>query len=110
MNCSDKINISDKRPYKLLGCYLDSSDRDLNKAAVVNGRMSIKTCYKKCRRLKYPYFGVQNGKSCYCGRHYGRYGKRNMAECSYKCNDNTKEYCGGSWRNMVFRIKKIKGE
>jgi hypothetical protein len=102
--------VADRRPYRLLGCYLDSTDRDLNKAAVMNGRMSIEICYRTCYAKRYPYFSVQNGNSCFCGRHFGRYGKRATSECNKRCNADSKQYCGGSYRNMVFRIKAVRGE
>jgi hypothetical protein len=104
-----RFSASDRRPYRLLGCYLDKSDRDLNKVAVTKGIMSISICYNKCKGMKYPYFSVQNGNSCFCGRHFGRYGKRDMSECNKRCNDNSKEFCGGHYRNLVFRIKRAKG-
>ena len=50
----------------------------------------------------YAYFGLQNGKSCFCGKSYGKYGKADQKSCSKRCAGNNLENCGGDNANQVF--------
>jgi len=61
-------------------------------------------CYKSCNKEGYKYFGLQNGKECFCGNKFGKYGK--AKNCNMKCSGNKKKNCGGTWANSVFEINK----
>jgi hypothetical protein len=44
---------------------------------------------------------------CWGGNSYGKYGKRPDSECNMKCKKDNSRFCGGSWRNNVFKLVKI---
>uniref|UniRef100_A0A1I8FQH3 WSC domain-containing protein n=1 Tax=Macrostomum lignano TaxID=282301 RepID=A0A1I8FQH3_9PLAT len=56
--------------YTYIGCYGDTTRRDLS-SYVAHSRMSVEFCYRQCDRLRYRYFGLQNGRLCFCGNTYG---------------------------------------
>ena len=64
--------------------------------------MSVGKCYRLCKSKKFKFFGVQAGNECWCGNHYGRYGRRDKRECRSQCNGDKTTYCGGGWRNDVY--------
>uniref|UniRef100_A0A1I8FI82 WSC domain-containing protein n=1 Tax=Macrostomum lignano TaxID=282301 RepID=A0A1I8FI82_9PLAT len=66
------------------------------------GSMTVGRCYGLCKKKGFRFFGVQIGKQCWCGNHYGRYGRRDKRECRYQCRGDKTTYCGGSWRNDVY--------
>uniref|UniRef100_A0A1I8J083 WSC domain-containing protein n=1 Tax=Macrostomum lignano TaxID=282301 RepID=A0A1I8J083_9PLAT len=86
---------------KYLGCFVDSSKRDLRREAP-RGHMSVPKCYRFCRKHKYKFFGVQYSNHCFCGNHYGRFGIRPNTECRMQCSGDKTTYCGGGWRNNVY--------
>ncbi|PAA60591.1 hypothetical protein BOX15_Mlig004080g1, partial [Macrostomum lignano] len=86
---------------KYLGCFVDSSKRDLRREAP-RGHMSVPKCYRFCRKHKYKFFGVQYSNHCFCGNHYGRFGIRPNTECKMQCSGDKTTYCGGGWRNNVY--------
>jgi len=87
-----------------LGCYKDTGTRDL--VVAKPDQNSIKACNTAC--VGYTYFGVQDGKQCFCGERYGTYGKAPESDCQSKCGDNPKQNCGGFWRNSVYEVDNIK--
>ena len=53
----------------------------------------------------YKYYGVQDGKQCFCSNSYGSQGKASESDCDFKCTGNSNEICGGGSkgaRNSVF--------
>ncbi|PAA51512.1 hypothetical protein BOX15_Mlig002697g1 [Macrostomum lignano] len=89
--------------YSYIGCYGDTSRRDLSNY-VARSRMSVEFCYRECDRLRYRYFGLQNGRLCFCGNTYGLYGQKSERECNLRCNGNRDEFCGGRLRNCIYEI------
>jgi len=88
-----------------MGCFIDATDRDLPDLGKGIGGLSLEVCAAQCRELKAQYFAVQNGTGCFCGRSYGRYGKVNDSECKEPCQGNSKQMCGGPWRNSVYQLR-----
>ena len=43
---------------------------------------------------------------CWGGNSYGKHGKRPDSECNMKCKKDNSRFCGGSWRNNVFKLVK----
>uniref|UniRef100_A0A1I8J3T1 WSC domain-containing protein n=2 Tax=Macrostomum lignano TaxID=282301 RepID=A0A1I8J3T1_9PLAT len=89
--------------YTYIGCYGDTTRRDLS-SYVAHSRMSVEFCYRQCDRLRYRYFGLQNGRLCFCGNTYGLYGRKSERECNRRCNGNRDEFCGGRMRNCIYEI------
>ncbi|XP_060570392.1 sialate:O-sulfotransferase 1-like [Ruditapes philippinarum] len=83
---------------KLIGCFKDGHHRVLNGNTTdlyPNGR---KECKQYCQG--YRYFGTESGEECFCGNEIRFY---NMtALCTYICEGNPDEYCGGHWRIMIY--------
>jgi glucan endo-1,3-alpha-glucosidase len=99
-NCVSPISV--KQKYRRLGCYLDKSRRDVVLSLGNDFKLTVEKCGDKCKKKGYQYFALQYGYQCYCGNHYGRYGKRSDTECAYKCRGDSSQYCGGAYRNDVY--------
>jgi hypothetical protein len=82
-----------------LGCYADTSTRDLPYAAL-SGSVSVEACLSACASKGYRYAGVQHGSQCFCGSSYGKYGK--ATDCNMACSADAAEICGGSWANSIY--------
>lgn len=98
-----------KARYRRIGCFLDKSRRDLVISLGNDYKLTVEKCGGLCKRKGYQYFGLQYGYQCYCGNHYGRYGKRPNTECAYKCRGDSSQYCGGAYRSDVYSTG-LKGE
>jgi glucan endo-1,3-alpha-glucosidase len=86
-----------------IGCFIDAGDRDMRDQQADDNAMSTVVCAEHCRKRNAKYFGLQNGRSCFCGDSFGRYGQAPPSECSTACWGNKAEMCGGMWRNSVYK-------
>lgn len=50
----------------------------------------------------YILFGLQNGRECYCGNSFGKYGQAPEDDCHMQCPGDNTVRCGGSFRNSVY--------
>uniref|UniRef100_A0A1I8FFV6 WSC domain-containing protein n=1 Tax=Macrostomum lignano TaxID=282301 RepID=A0A1I8FFV6_9PLAT len=91
--------------YTYIGCYGDTTRRDLS-SYVAHSRMSVEFCYRQCDRLRYRYFGLQNGRLCFCGNTYGLActGARASASATGAATATGDEFCGGRMRNCIYEI------
>ena len=90
--------------YQKLGCYKDDSKRhDLPNPVQVKA-VTQEECVRACalQDKGFAYFGLQNGKDCFCGKNYGKYGKVDNKLCSRTCEGNPMEGCGGDGANQIF--------
>ena len=90
--------------YQKLGCYKDDTKRhDLPNPVQVKA-VTQEECVRACalQDKGFAYFGLQGGKDCFCGKHYGRYGKVDNKICSKTCEGNPMESCGGDGANQIF--------
>jgi len=83
-----------------LGCYRDTSNRDLAGFQFRDARMTVGRCVSACAGKGLPYAGVQFGQYCFCGQSYGRHGRSN--QCSTPCAGDNRQLCGGSWANSIY--------
>lgn len=83
-----------------LGCFLDTSDLDLNGHLTRSAQNTPQHCVATCAGLGYPYAAVQYGESCLCGDAYGRYGAAD--NCDYACTGDPAQTCGGYGANAVY--------
>ncbi|EDO41679.1 predicted protein [Nematostella vectensis] len=90
--------------FQKLGCYRDEGKRHDIRAKINVQSVTQENCARACalEERGYSYFGLQNSDQCYCGHHYGRYGKADEASCDKPCKDNADENCGGNATNMVY--------
>ncbi|CAB4066544.1 unnamed protein product [Lepeophtheirus salmonis] len=91
--------------YKSLGCYkdnLNSPDLEYRSSLSLRKGGIIEECIQDCVEHYYPFAGIQRGKVCYCGLHYGKYGSSH--ECSIPCaeKDETHYYCGGLSSSVIY--------
>eukprot|EP00795_Rhopilema_esculentum_P003142 gene3143-1447_t len=88
-----------------VGCYIDSQTRalPLAKRLDISAGHLTANCIKACFASNQPYAGLQYFYHCFCGPSYDIHGKGDESTCSTKCQDSTGMYCGGSWRNSVYR-------
>lgn len=58
-----------------LGCFFDRPQQsDVAGVVMSYPAVDVLDCITRCRLGGYPYLGVKNGVTCYCGHSYGRYG------------------------------------
>eukprot|EP01121_Diplochlamys_sp_Union-15-3_P022616 TRINITY_DN9695_c0_g1_i1.p1 TRINITY_DN9695_c0_g1~~TRINITY_DN9695_c0_g1_i1.p1 ORF type:complete len:439 (-),score=56.19 TRINITY_DN9695_c0_g1_i1:56-1240(-) len=89
-----------------IGCYVDTSVRDLNGYQFSESDMTPGICLDTCRKLGFKYAGVQYSSYCFCGNTYGKYGSVSYQQCNASCSGNTNFECGGTWRNTIFSTQK----
>lgn len=87
-----------------LGCFKDTSQRDLPSAFVSRGTMNVGQCKSHCQKGGFRFAGVQYGRQCFCGNTHGRYGRVPEHKCNMRCAGNRNQTCGGSWHNNIYRI------
>ncbi|XP_013393429.1 uncharacterized protein LOC106161105 isoform X2 [Lingula anatina] len=87
---------------RYVGCYKDSRPRDIPSTDKLtdSDAMTVERCFYFCRNFQY--FGIQAGYQCRCGTSYGYHGKADESECDMTCPGDSKENCGGDWRNAVY--------
>jgi len=81
-----------------LGCYSDSTTRDLPVAQPSVG--TVQECAGYC--YGYKYFGLQFGSQCFCGNTYGSHGT--SAGCTSTCSSNSTQTCGGAYANSIYSV------
>jgi hypothetical protein len=96
--------------YTVIGCVPDSQDRLLDAAYYIDqDGQSAELCAQACNGISiyrfYPWFGVENGKECFCGDKPTRdFTKGNNTDgCKSVCSGNNGgEYCGGSGYILLY--------
>ena len=89
-----------------MGCFVDElipMHRDLSGLFSHGPRGSVTSCKMYCR--DYFYFGLQFGNECYCGNEFGSHGRAPEEECNKPCLKDSRQMCGGTLRNSVYRVK-----
>jgi len=88
--------------YEYVGCYKDTSDRDIVGEYHFSETMTVEMCAAFCS--VYPIFAVQYGKECRCGHTYGSFGpaSTNQVACNVPCWGDHQEICGGFFANSVY--------
>eukprot|EP01124_Arcella_intermedia_P015690 TRINITY_DN22264_c0_g1_i1.p1 TRINITY_DN22264_c0_g1~~TRINITY_DN22264_c0_g1_i1.p1 ORF type:complete len:2435 (+),score=486.95 TRINITY_DN22264_c0_g1_i1:82-7386(+) len=93
--------------YFYVGCLKDNSTAlDLPFLASSSSAMTIEICYSLCKN--HNFFGLQNGRDCYCGYSYGRYGMAGggSIHCNMPCSGGTGDMCGSKGVNSVYALKR----
>ncbi|KAH3745392.1 di-glucose binding within endoplasmic reticulum family protein [Pelomyxa schiedti] len=96
---------SEPSPSEYLGCYIDSSDRDLDGYSFSDASMTVLMCSYACAILRsppYKYYGLQYSTYCFCGDSFGEYGRVDDSECNMPCGGDQSEMCGSAWRNSIY--------
>ena len=96
------VPVFDIRFDSYIGCFIDSSERDLTYFVgelSVNGQIN---CIQACQSEGYQFAGTQSSQECWCGNSYGKYGA-DPNGCTMPCANNPMEMCGNGWRNSVYK-------
>ena len=91
-----------------IGCFKDRADdrdlsgmygylTDLEKFRKPSPMLCSKYCYE------YRYYALQNGGECFCANEFGRYGPALENECNQRCASDKDKFCGGRYRNSVYK-------
>eukprot|EP00026_Physarum_polycephalum_P007232 Phypoly_transcript_07290.p1 GENE.Phypoly_transcript_07290~~Phypoly_transcript_07290.p1 ORF type:complete len:443 (+),score=46.68 Phypoly_transcript_07290:137-1465(+) len=94
------INCQTYAPYQ--GCYIDNPNRDLPYSGP-QGTITVESCQNSCRQNNYRYAGLQNGRECWCGNAFGKYGT-DLSACNLNCTGDATEFCGQAWRNDIYTV------
>ncbi|KAK4460781.1 putative fungistatic metabolite [Cladorrhinum samala] len=83
------------------GCFVSNTNgqRVLSKASYAGDAMTVESCAAFCS--KYPQFGLEYGRECYCGDASGAEPVSD-AECSFPCAGNPDEKCGAGNRADIY--------
>jgi len=98
----------ESKQFEYMGCFNDQGDpwgpdgRDLSGHKSKSSSQTVERCIATCREKGFPYAGVQYASHCFCGKNYGKSGKSN--NCNMKCSGDSRQICGGTWANSVYRI------
>ncbi|KAG8958693.1 hypothetical protein FRC03_008903 [Tulasnella sp. 419] len=85
-----------------VGCYVDSSTRLLNGAAITASTLTISQCVSRCGAMGFSFAGAEAGKECYCGNSISGGSKVADTQCSTVCAGDANQKCGGGWRLSVY--------
>ncbi|XP_067943055.1 sialate:O-sulfotransferase 2-like [Watersipora subatra] len=89
-----------------LGCWRDSSSRDLRNLKTFAGvNATLENCVDYCRDQGYKYAGAQYFSQCFCDNRFGMYPELNRYSCATPCDGNSQQMCGGGWANSVFNTQ-----
>merc|ERR1719197_408558 len=67
-------------------------------------KMTINRCFDFCRTVpNMVYFGLQNGRDCYCTPYYKPMAGEN-SNCDMTCEGDPNQMCGGKTRSSVFEM------
>ncbi|PAA82322.1 hypothetical protein BOX15_Mlig010315g1 [Macrostomum lignano] len=87
------------------GCFEDNhSSPDMGADRTRMYEMTLEKCTNWCKGKNTKYMGMQDGDTCSCGDHYGKYGMSADFDCSVPCEGNVKERCGGISHNAVYSL------
>ncbi|KAI0018314.1 putative glyoxal oxidase [Xylariomycetidae sp. FL0641] len=87
-----------------IGCYQEGlGGRALTYGAPVPaGQMTAAKCTSACQQAGFVLAGTEYGGECYCGNTLQNNSTTALSGCSFRCNGNSSEVCGGSNRLNVY--------
>src|ERR1700743_3381316 len=100
--------LSPFQPFVYTGCYKDTCSPDTlsMRTTLPSDNMTVEICTAECKGNGYRYAGLEYYGNCYCGQTI-RGDHMDDSKCSYSCNGNHAEKCGGSnfmsiWSDPTF--------
>ncbi|KAK3983903.1 putative fungistatic metabolite [Cladorrhinum sp. PSN332] len=84
------------------GCFVGNANghRILSKASYAGDAMTVESCATFC--YKFPQFGLEYGRECYCGSVPEAAETVSDDDCSFPCAGNPEETCGAGNRADVY--------
>ncbi|CAF0915990.1 unnamed protein product [Brachionus calyciflorus] len=101
---------TDEMSSMIIGKYVGCYDRDLynNVSYVSIGFLTNDVCIQYCNSQNYLYSATSKSTQCYCFNSLNENEQVEEYECSYKCNGNQTQNCGGLNRLSIFKIITVK--
>ncbi|CAI6333534.1 unnamed protein product [Periconia digitata] len=96
-------------PYVPFGCYEDNNPgRALPFGANLDyGSLTVEKCTASCKANGYQYAGLEYYGQCFCGATISST-RLSDAECSFPCNGDKNQTCGGFSRLSVWKDSTVK--
>ena len=67
-------------------------------------------CFAFCRRMEqgYTFFGLRNGRDCYCTPYYTAKAGNEGEMCTAPCDGDSNQMCGGENKSLIFEMHSCK--
>ena len=89
-----------------LGCYTDQPyERTLTTVGTYDGLLTIAKCLASCQAAGFVYAGMEYHDECHCGNQFSNGGgvaPDGNAGCTWTCDGDTTEICGGNSRLSMY--------
>ncbi|XP_070538284.1 uncharacterized protein [Ptychodera flava] len=85
-----------------VGCVQESGSNLVHDQITLNN-MHVQYCYVYCSYNGYEYAGLLDAKTCACGNDQSESNTVPSSQCSYSCDGNSNEQCGGPGKASVIR-------
>lgn len=89
-----------------LGCYTDQPyERTLTTVGSYDGLLTIEKCLASCQASGFVYAGMEYHNECHCGNEFssgGGVAPDGNAGCTWTCDGDTTEICGGNSRLSMY--------
>ena len=84
-----------------VGCYTDARERAL--PVFIGNGYDVDRCIQQVRNRGFAYAGLQWYGDCFAGNGVG-YDRADDRDCNTRCDANTNQICGGTWRNSIYSV------
>jgi hypothetical protein len=95
--------------YASQGCYTEGiTERALSAYTFTSTSMTAGLCVTECESKQFAFAGVEYATECYCGNALSNQtAPAPEAECGMKCGGDTKSFCGGPNRLVVYKKSEV---
>ncbi|KAG7102365.1 WSC domain-containing protein like [Verticillium longisporum] len=94
--------VNNFQPFVNSGCYANPDGKSLTYRSSTSSReMTVEKCTAECKGNGYRYAGLEYYGVCYCGNTVNG-AELAAGECSFPCNGDKNETCGGDRKLSVF--------
>ncbi|KAK8854700.1 hypothetical protein IAR55_003439 [Kwoniella newhampshirensis] len=91
--------------WNYVGCVTDGGARALTAQSKIDGKMTAELCTSWCAASGYTYAGLEARNQCFCDNSLknGLGAAAAASDCSYACDGNSAESCGGYYKLNLWR-------
>lgn len=97
----------EKPNYVEIGCFKNKINKNLADYKGAFNDMNTDKCAALCPAEQYKYFGLAEGKQCFCGGDFNRE-KAPYSDCGYICPGRGGDSCGGKMRSIIYQNVVVK--
>lgn len=102
---ADKHTLAGQRNYAAQNLDVSIVWYDTIVASEDREPMTHGVCYNFCRRVEgMNFFGLQNGRGCYCTPYYKQEVGAGSEDCDKACDGNPATMCGGQTKSDIFQM------